>query len=813
MNIRLRLSCRGAVQGVGFRPTIHRLATAAGLAGRVWNDPGGATIEIEGGETKVRAFARDLPRSLPPLARLDQLELTEISLLGDSIFEVIESRQGRPTGAAVPPDAAICAACRRELCDPLDRRFAHPFITCTDCGPRYSLVHSLPYDRPRTSMACFPMCPRCSTEYTDPTDRRFHAEPICCPECGPRLWLADTEGAKLAENDEALKDAAKQLNDGLIIAIKGLGGFQLACRADLAEAVDQLRKRKKRPTKPFAVMVADIEAAREVVSLQGADEDLLASPRCPILLARKPHWTRPLTTLATKSGEICGPAPRNSDTVIAENVAPGMEDLGILLPTTPLHLLLFRHLGDHPLVMTSGNASDEPICKGNREALERLGGIADLFLIHDRDIVRRVDDSVARTSNKGPFLVRRARGWAPEPLQMPETSPAPVLAVGGHLQVTAAVARLDQAVLTPHIGDLNTDEARSFLREAIEHLEDLMEVRPEILVADAHPDYPSRWLAEELTDRRGGRLIEVQHHLAHAAAVLAEHHQFPSIGETALVMAMDGTGWGPAHSAWGGEWLLVHGDLSWRRAGQLEPMTLVGGEAAVREPWRIAVAALASTEPAVLDKIPMAREIGLERIEKMARLASGHSWPLATGAGRLFEACGALLGLATVNHFEGEAAIRLEAHAASVPTAKPWEEVLSLEHSTVLPSAALLAAAARRAVDGEPTDRIAAGFHATFYSLAGAITTHIIEAYGEPTTIAATGGCLVNRRLRIGLCDEISAPVLLPTRLPPGDGGLAYGQAVLASACLARGCDPTVLLAPEALTANPSARWTAPSHP
>ncbi|MEN8165610.1 MAG: Sua5/YciO/YrdC/YwlC family protein, partial [Acidobacteriota bacterium] len=366
---------------------MHRLARAAGLSGKVWNDPGGATIEVEGEEPDVRAFARRLPLLLPPLARLDQLEISEIPATGDTIFEVVSSQKGRPTGAAVPPDAAVCAACRRELEDENDRRFGHPFITCTDCGPRYSLVHSLPYDRPRTSMGCFPLCARCSGEYTDLTDRRFHAEPVCCPECGPRLWLANHGGAELAEGTEALNLAAEALNDGRIVAIKGLGGFRLACRADLVDAVDRLRQRKRRPSKPFAVMVADLEAARALVNLQKADEDLLGSPRCPILLA-----------------------PSRVGARVAENIAPGMEDLGILLPTTPLHLLLFRRLGNHPLVMTSGNASDEPICKGNREALDRLGTIADLFLIHDRDIVRRVDDSVARSSDEGPFLVRRARG-------------------------------------------------------------------------------------------------------------------------------------------------------------------------------------------------------------------------------------------------------------------------------------------------------------------------------------------------------------------------------------------------------------------
>lgn len=780
MTLRLRIRCRGAVQGVGFRPTVHRLATEAGLAGEVWNDPGGATIEVEGREADVHTFARALPDSLPPLARLDDIETTEVSPTGDTTFVVVPSQMGRPSGAAVPPDAAICSACREELENPFDRRFAHPFITCTDCGPRFSLIHTLPYDRPRTSMSCFPLCPKCLKEYTDPTDRRFHAEPVCCPDCGPRLWVTDDSGADLAEGREALKRAADALNEGLTVAIKGLGGFQLACRADLEEAVERLRRRKQRPTKPLAVMVADIEAAQTLVDLDEGDAALLTSPRCPILLARR-----------LENGDI------------ASNVAPGMEDLGIVLPTTPLHILLFLSLGRLPLVMTSGNASDEPICKGNREAVDRLGAIADLFLIHDRDVVRRVDDSVARSSSDGPFLVRRARGWVPEPVEMPEASPAPMLAVGGHLQATAAIARDHQAVLTPHIGDLDTEEARTFLREAIEHLEGLLEIKAEVLVADAHPDYPSRWLAEALAEQRGGRLIEVQHHLAHAAAVLAENRRFPTDGETALVMTLDGTGWGPSHSAWGGEWLLLQGDLSWRRMGQLESMALIGGEAAIREPWRIAVAAVASTgAETVLNTTPLAKTITPHRIEQISRLADGGTWPQATGAGRLFEACGALLGLAPTNGYEGEAAILLEAHAAEISTIESWNEVDLDEGSTVLPSNRLLTAAARRTAAGEPTERVAAGFHETFNHLAGLITNRIVETGAQPTTIAASGGCLVNRRLRQGLRKKIALPVMLPTRLPPGDGGLSYGQAVLASACMARGCDAAVLLAPESPAAE-----------
>ncbi len=770
--IRLRLRCRGAVQGVGFRPTVHRLATAAGLTGVVSNDPEGATIEIEGDEEPVRLFVRDLPSELPPLARLDGLDVEEIEPEESTDFEIIASKSGSAAGAAVPPDSALCPACRRELLDPSDRRHGHPFITCTDCGPRYSLVLSLPYDRPQTSMGCFALCPRCEAEYTDPSDRRFHAEPICCPECGPRLRLLDAAGTEVADGGEAVARAADAIENGAVVAIKGLGGFQLACRADDPDTVARLRRRKRRPSKPFALMVRDIDAARRLVDLSSADEALMTSPQCPIVLT-----------------------PRTDDSDVDPDVAPGMEDLGVVLPTTPLHVLLFQRLGPRPLIMTSGNASDEPIAKGNREALERLRGIADFFLVHDRDVVRRVDDSVARSSGDGPFLVRRARGWVPDPLPLPEPAPEPLLALGAHLQVTAGVARDDQFVLTPHIGDLDTEEARGFLREAVDHLEDLLQVRAHTLVADAHPDYPSRWLAEELAEKRNGTLIVVQHHLAHAAAVLAEHRRFPSPGETALVLALDGTGWGPTRSAWGGEWLLVHGDLRWKRAGQLEPMILVGGEAAVREPWRIAAASLTNAgDHDLLIRTPIAETIGIERLERISELSGNDSWPRATGAGRLFEACGALLGLAPVNRYEGEAAIRLEAAAAGVASPEPWRDIDAADDSTILPSNALLAAAARRAAAGIPIPEIVAGFHSTFNDLAGRVTRAVIERHGTPETLAAAGGCLVNRRLRSGLGPAIGAPLLLPFALPPGDGGLAYGQAVLAALCRAGGCSPERLV-------------------
>ncbi|MCD4748192.1 MAG: carbamoyltransferase HypF [Thermoanaerobaculales bacterium] len=769
---RLRLRCRGAVQGVGFRPTVYRLATAADLKGRVWNDPGGATVEIEGPIELVRAFAEDLPQSLPPLARLDDMEICEIDVTGDEEFKVVVSEGGRLTGAAVPPDSALCQACRSDMENPRDRRFAYYFTTCTDCGPRYSLVLSLPYDRPSTSMACFPLCPECLEEYSDPGDRRFHAEPVCCPACGPRLWLADSSGAVLAEGGESISAAAAGLDRGEILAVKGLGGFQLACRADDPSAVKRLRDRKQRPSKPLAVMVADLEKAKEMVSLDSSDQEMMASPRCPILLAA---WRES--------------AP------VAPEVAPGMTDLGILLPTTPLHEMLMRSVAAPALVMTSGNASDEPICKGNREALSHLASIADAFLLHDRDVVRRVDDSVVRSTPDGPFVIRRARGWVPKPVGLPHAYSEPILAVGGHLQVTAAIGRGNEAILTPHVGDLDTEEARLFHREAIEHLEEFLEVRARVIVADAHPDYPSRWLAEELAERRDGRLVLVQHHLAHGAAVLGEHGRFPLPGENALILALDGTGWGPGGSSWGGEWIVLAGDLGWRRVARLQPLPLIGREMAVREPWRVAVAALLQNDAgALIRQTPMAKMLNAETLAQVSDLVHRDSWPQASGAGRLFEACGALLGLSVRNTYEGEAAIRLE--AAVKGRADSWPEIEIDLEKRELPSAALLTAAARRVIDGESVSRVAAGFHATFCRLAAELTRQIEGKESGINTMVAGGGCLANRHLRSGLVDAGLKELLLSRQIPPGDGGLAYGQAVLAASCLHRVLDPERLSTP-----------------
>jgi hydrogenase maturation protein HypF len=783
---RVRLVCRGVVQGVGFRPAVHRLASSLGLGGFVRNAPEGVVIEVEGSSARVQDFADHLPASLPPLARIDELETLEVSPSGESSFAVLASQEGRRRRALVPPDSALCTDCRAEMEDEADRRHRYPFTTCTNCGPRFTVVRSLPYDRERTSMACFPLCPDCQREYEDLGDRRFHAEPVCCPACGPRLWMQDRRGALLARGVEALAAARDALERGEIVAVKGFGGFQLACRSDDEGAVARLRERKHRPTKPFAVMVRELATARRMVALRPEDEALLASPQAPVLLA-----------------------PALPAAPVATLVAPGLSDLGVMLPTTPLHVELFRGAAFEALVMTSGNASDEPICRGNREALARLGHIADRFLLHDRDVVRRADDSVARTGTGGPAMVRRARGYVPEALPLPVSAPEPVLALGPFLQVTACLAVGGEAFCSQHVGDLDGEPARAFLVEAARGLEEFLEAEGRLIVVDPHPDYPSTWLGRDLARERGVPLLAVQHHLAHAAAVLAEHARFPGAGEAAAAVALDGTGWGPDGAAWGGEWLLLDGDLGWRRLAHLEPLPLVGGEAAVREPWRVAAAALTRAGAAeFLTRLPVAGLVAPGTLAAVCGLASHAGWPVATGAGRVFEAAGALLGLAAVNGYEGEAAARLEALASSwAGPVEPWPEVsIPVDRprassrtpepgprTPVFPSAELLAAMARRVLAGEEPALVAAGLHATFCSLAVELTRRVVPP--GIRVVALGGGCLVNRLLRRGLGENLAAAgfePLLPVRLPAGDGGLSYGQAVLGAVAAARGVEPTL---------------------
>jgi hydrogenase maturation protein HypF len=750
------------------------VATSLGLAGWVINDPLGATLEVEGPETAVEAFVDRLTAELPPLARLDEVEREPREPLGETVFEIRSSTLGGREGALVPPDSVVCRDCRRDMDTPGDRRYHYPFTTCTNCGPRFSLVRSLPYDRERTSMACFPFCPDCRREYEDPADRRFHAEPVACPACGPRLWLAGADGEDIGSTDP-ITEVRAVLIGGRIVAVKGIGGFQLACRADSRAAVARLRERKKRRGKPFAVMVRDLESAHRIVTLDSESESMLGSAKAPIVLA-----------------------PRRPSSGVVDEVAPGLDDLGVMVPTTPLHIELFRDPSFPPLVMTSGNLTEEPLCRGNREAVDRLSGIADFFLLHDRDIVRRVDDSVVRAAPPdGPIMVRRARGWVPEPLLLPEESHEVVVATGGHLQVTSCVTQGRQAFPSQHVGDLDSVPARAFLAEVTDGLLDFLQVQPTVIACDAHPDYPSTWLAEEMAAAHGADLMRIQHHIAHVAAVLAEHRGFPNAGERAFGIALDGTGWGPDGTAWGGEWLEISGELEWRRLAHLEPLPLVGGEAAVREPWRVAVAALVGEgENDLIYRTPLTDLVEAERLKSVAGLSSGDDWPLASGAGRIFEAAGALLGLAGVNRWEGEAAALLESAVGGRSGEKPWPEVELTGGSSmpVFPSGRLLVATARRVADGADRAAVATGFHATFCRLAAEITHRVIAE--RDAVLALSGGCLVNRILGSGLRKELGAlgiDSFRPKLLPPGDGGLSFGQAVIAAVATTRNVAPRQL--------------------
>ena len=781
---RFEILCTGIVQGVGFRPTVYRLATEMRLAGWVCNGPNGVEIEVEGENGVPQRFAERLQRELPPLAKVTSLTIHELEPLGETEFTVRETEQGVRKNALVPPDTRICADCEAEMQDEDDRRHQFAFTVCTNCGPRFSLVRKLPYDRDKTSMACFPLCSDCDREYQDPLDRRFHAEPVCCPKCGPKLWAMDCSGEELGEGFEAIDAAQRTLETGGVVAIKGLGGFQLACCARSDVACELLRTRKNRPRKPFAVMVKDLQTAQLMTHLTKEDEQLLLGPRSPIVLAplRRGHG-------------------------LSSRVSPGILDLGIMLPTTPLHIELFRNLHVDALVMTSGNSSDEPICRGNRESLSRLSKLADVFLLHDRDVIRRVDDSVVRSCDDGPVMVRRSRGWVPEPLPMPVKSPASIMAVGGHLQVTTCLGVGNEAYASQHIGDLDTVDARGFHREVMEGLMDFLEVRPDCVVVDPHPDYPSLQIGRNLADEFGAKVIEVQHHLAHVAAAAAEHNLFPEHDEKLGGIALDGTGWGPDGTAWGGELLEFNGLLQWQRVGNLAPLTLVGGEAAVREPWRIAVAALAKLgRTDLLPKLPLAYRVPPDKIEDVARLSGKDLWPRASGAGRLFEAAGALIGLRAGNTYEGEAALLLESlasRATRIPAA--WGDLESLNAlsagtnsspagETLFPSYGLLAAMAKHLTAGDKVQNIAAGFHVTFCKV---LAEYARKQFAPDIhTVVVSGGCMVNRMLRSGLTRELKSQgfeVRLPVEVPPGDGGLSYGQAVLGAVSLARNCEPAMM--------------------
>lgn len=787
---RLGLRVRGAVQGVGFRPYVYRLATGLGLGGWVSNDPRGVSIEVFGAKENVEAFVRRLPEEGPPLAVIQDVEVDRLDGSpepedgsDDGAPREFVIRRSATDGAktvVVLPDAATCPACLEEVLDPTDRRHGYPFTNCTHCGPRFTIVRALPYDRPNTTMARFTMCPRCRREYEEPLDRRFHAQPNACPECGPHLSLRDRRGESVADGDrEALAAAAGALRTGRILALKGLGGFQLLCDARSAEAVTLLRERKRRAAKPFAVMVRDLEQARALCRLPPGAAELLASPRAPIVLLRRR-----------------GEAP--PELAVAAGVAPESPWLGVLLPTTPLHHLLLRELG-FPVVATSGNLSDEPIATDERDAVERLGALADLFLVHDRPIARHADDSVVRWIGGVPRVLRRARGYAPMPVELPVELPVAadgmasptVLAVGAHLKNTVVLAVEGRATVSQHLGDMETPRALDAFERVVADFLDLYEAEPVVVAHDLHPDYASTRAAQRIADERKAagrpvRRIAVQHHHAHLAACLAENHRSgPALGVT-----WDGTGYGTDGTVWGGEMLL--GDVgSFRRVARLRPFRLPGGEAAVREPRRVALALLwelVGSGALERDDLEPVRSFGAAERRLLGRLLeTGLRAPVTTSAGRLFDGVAALAGLAQTVSYEGQAAValelaaerregRLRTGAYPVEVAAGPEDVADWE----LDWRPLVSAVLEDLRRGAGPETVGVRFH-------GALVAAIVETarrVGEPT-VALTGGCFQNRLLTEAAAEALERAgfeVLLHREIPPNDGGISYGQAAVATA-------------------------------
>jgi hydrogenase maturation protein HypF len=744
---RSAIRVRGAVQGVGFRPTVFRLARDHGLAGFVRNDGRGVLVEVEGPAEEVGRFPALLLADPPPLARIDGIDVLPLAIRGEHEFRVDPSGPAPEALAAIPADAATCDACLRELLDPRDRRHRYPFINCTDCGPRFTIVRDLPYDRARTTMAPFHPCAACLAEYEDPASRRFHAEPNACPACGPRLWL-ERPGAQPEAGEAALAAAVRALAAGEIVAVKGLGGWLLASDARSEDAVARLRVRKRRPHRPFAVMARNLAAAARIAELDREAAAVLASRARPIVLA-----------------------PARDGGGIAPSVAPGLGDMGVMLPYTPLHHLLLLD-GPEVMVMTSGNRVDEPIARTDPEAREALSGIADAFLGHDREIHARADDSVLRVARGGPIPIRRARGYVPDPIPLLDAGP-PVLAVGAEQQNTICVVRAGLAHLSQHLGDLWHPAARRSFEEAIAKLSGLLGVRPVAVAHDLHPDYAAtRWAVASGLPR-----VAVQHHHAHIASCLADNGRAGPV----LGVAFDGTGCGPTGEAWGGE-LLLAGLRGYRRLAHLRPIALPGGEAAIREPWRLACAALldAGLEPRLAPADPSL----VDAIEQL--VARGGASPPATGAGRWFDAVAALCGLRCSVSYEGQAAAELEAAAAPgswepYPTSyAPGAGPDGAGEIDLRPTVREIAAALHR---GVAVAEVSARFHET---LAAAVAEACVRARCELgiEAVALSGGCFQNRRLlerTAARLEQVGFEVLRHRRVPPNDGGIALGQAAVAA--------------------------------
>lgn len=765
---RRRIVVRGVVQGVGFRPFVARIADDLHLAGHCGNDAVSVFVEAEGSPAALDELCRRLESEAPPMSMILGLHSEVVTPQGDSTFQIVPSRHLPGARTLVPPDTATCHQCLTEMNDPRDRRFRHPFITCTGCGPRFTIIEDLPYDRPATTMAAFEMCERCRAEYLDPGDRRHHAQPVSCHDCGPRLW-AEADGRRLSEADSALACAQGVLAHGGIVAIKGIGGFHLACDASDPGAVARLRLRKHRPDKPFAVMAADLLAVTRFAHLSAAEAAALTQPARPIVLLRS-----------------------SSDSPLVPGIAPGLDEVGTMLAYAPVHHLLFGTVGpDGPddavpqvLVMTSGNLSDEPLCSANQDARDRLSGIADLFLMHDREIAVPCDDSVVAMWHGAEVPVRRSRGFAPLPVALPDSGPV-TLAVGGEVKNTFCLTRQDLAFCSGHLGDMGTLESQAAFDAAVRQLTTLHAAAPELVAADDHPGYATRRWAERYSEAEGIPLVLVQHHHAHVASLLAEH---ALVGTPVIGVAFDGTGYGCDHTVWGGELLYVGADVTRTvRVGHLEAFLLAGGDRAVRHPFRVALALLHAAGVSDTGGLHLATACPeQEQGVALAQLAGGTGCVRTTSMGRLFDGVASLLGVRHHVTYEAQAAIELEALARSATSAAalPMEAIggeLRLE--------SLVRALVASVRSGRDPAEIALGFH---QAVARATTELVVRAAHEQqvSTVGLTGGVFQNRLLLQDLATGLRSAglrVLTHQRVPANDGGLSLGQAVVARATGAGG--------------------------
>jgi hydrogenase maturation protein HypF len=749
MALRLRVHIQGIVQGVGFRPFVYQLAHQHRLNGYVANTPKGVEIEVEGGQVALQRFLQELPKTAPPLSTITQIDTEELPAANYSNFEIKSSEEGEERAVLISPDTATCGDCLRELFDQQDRRYLYPFINCTNCGPRYTIINDVPYDRPKTSMAAFTMCKECSREYHDPMDRRFHAQPNGCWACGPQVWLTDGEGKDLSTR-EPISEAANLLSQGAILAVKGLGGFHLAVDATQREAVARLRWRKGREEKPLALMSSSLEQI-ETYALIGEDErQLLTSAKRPIVVV-----------------------PKRPGDIIAPEVAPRNRYLGVMLPYTPLHYLLLSH-PFVALVMTSGNISEEPIAIDNLEAVKRLGSIADYFLFHDRDIILRSDDSVMRMARSRPRQIRRSRGYVPVPIFLRKSVPQ-VLALGGELKATICLTKENRAFVGQHIGDLENIETLEFLEETVDHLQRILEVRPALLVHDLHPDYLTTQLAEAQDQLP---TLAVQHHHAHVVSCMAEH----GLEGKVLGLALDGTGYGEDGTVWGGEILLAD-EKSYKRVAHFDYVPMPGGAKAIKEPWRMAAAYLWATfgKEIFQQELPWAKKWNGGQIEVLVEMMQrGVNSPLTSSCGRLFDGVAALVGLRDRIAYEGQAAIELEQCLEST-TDRYQYEFREVGEKLLLSPTAIFRQVYEDALSGVGPPLISGKFHQTLVEMFAEVSLNLCKLHGV-NRIVCSGGVFQNVFLLEKLEERLAGSgleVYTPELIPANDACISLGQAVV----------------------------------